>query len=202
MVACAHAYCGRGRAGAAATCDGTRADDRTRGRSRDAHGADAHGGRATGYGLGPLGSFGSIRWCRGLGQQLGEMVSGLMPSLGEALGDPPDLDEPDDALELDEDAHEDEDDKEEDDEEAEEQKAEPDPESEPEEPAAVEKPEAATVDATADEPMPSPPVPEPPAPTPPPAPAAPLAEPIAPPPGPDSATPCEIAANEVPQVGE
>ncbi|MBB2771028.1 UNVERIFIED_ORG: hypothetical protein GGE11_001941 [Mycolicibacterium obuense] len=138
----------------------------------------------------------------GLGQQLGEMVSGLMPSLGEALGDPPDLDEPDDALELDEDAHEDEDDKEEDDEEAEEQKAEPDPESEPEEPAAVEKPEAATVDATADEPMPSPPVPEPPAPTPPPAPAAPLAEPIAPPPGPDSATPCEIAANEVPQVGE
>ena len=147
----------------------------------------------------------------GLGQQLGEMVSGLMPPLGEALGDVSDLDEPDDALELDED--EDEADEEEaDEEEAEEEKAEeekaeeekaeeekaepepePDPESGPEVPAAVEEP----VDATADEP-----VPEPSAPTPPPAPAAPLAAPIAPPPGPAPATPCEIAANEVPQVGE
>ena len=127
----------------------------------------------------------------GLGQQLGEMVSGLMPPLGEALGDVSDLDEPDDALELDED--EDEADEEEAEEEKAEPEPEPDPESGPEVPAAVEEP----VDATADEP-----VPEPSAPTPPPAPAAPLAAPIAPPPGPAPATPCEIAANEVPQVGE
>lgn len=140
----------------------------------------------------------------GLGQQLGEMVGGLMPSLGEALGDPPDLDEPDDALELDEDEGEDEA-QEEDDEEVDEEKDEPEPEpesepeSEPEEPGTVEEP----VDTTVDDPVPEPePVPEPPAPTPPPAPAAPLAAPIAPLPGPASATPCEIAANEVPQVGE
>ncbi|MDY6870360.1 MAG: WXG100 family type VII secretion target [Actinomycetota bacterium] len=145
----------------------------------------------------------------GFGRQLGEMVSGLMPPLGEALGDVSDLDEPDDALEHDQDedgdgdGDGDGDDEEERDEPQPEPEPEPEPESEPEpEPDPESGPEVPAVgeepvDATADEP-----VTEPPAPTPPPAPAAPLAAPIAPPSGPASATPCEIAANEVPQVGE
>ncbi|KUI33943.1 hypothetical protein AU195_08000 [Mycobacterium sp. IS-1496] len=143
----------------------------------------------------------------GLGQQLGEMIGGLMPSIGDALGDVPEPGDLEDPLELGEqdDEQDDEEDTEEDatpeeetgeqetdGEETEKQEdtpeAEPQPEPDADEPAAEQ--ESAT--ATADEPVPEPTTPTP-------APAAPLAAPA---PAAEPATPCEIAADEVPQVGE
>jgi hypothetical protein len=153
----------------------------------------------------------------GLGQQLGEMVGGLIPTLGDALGNS-ELAEPEDALELD---PEDDDTADDDDDDGiekdgtEEDGTEADEETDDEEPgegeddlesesdrataAGAEEPTAAEepVSSTAEEPAP-----EPPTPTPAPAPAAPLAVPVVPEPVPAAATPCEIAADEVPQVGE
>lgn len=130
----------------------------------------------------------------GLGQQLGEMISGLVPSIGDALGEVP---EPEDDFELDDDAEEDpEDDEDEEDEtgDADEDEDE-DPDTEEAEESVAEP--VAVTEPPAEEAVAEPPAPTP---TPAPAPAAPLAAPVAP--APEPATPCEIAADEVPQVGE
>lgn len=122
----------------------------------------------------------------GIGQQLGEMIGGLVPTIGDALGEMPDPDEdPEEDPDVDEEQDEpdEEEDKEQD--EAAEPAAEPTAEQEPE-PVPVPEPDA--------------PEPEPPAPTP--APAEPLTAPVAPVPEPTAGTPCEIAADELPQVGE
>lgn len=140
----------------------------------------------------------------GLGQQLGELVGGLVPAVDDALGDGPELDaEPEDPLDLDEDDEEEPDEPEEPDEENdeeggdeeddhEEQDDEPDEEAEPEPDSA--EPRAEPVVPGTEAP---PPDPQAPAPTP----AAPLAAPVTPP-APTPETPCEIAADEVPHVGE
>ena len=128
----------------------------------------------------------------GIGQQLADALGGLLGSADDGLADPPQLDDP----ELDEpepDGSE-EDDEPVDDTDEEEEAA--------DEPVATDA--AAVDDCQTDEPPP--PVEEPlaePTPTPippPPEPAAPPVEPV-----PDSVadeTPCEIAADELPQVGE
>jgi len=135
----------------------------------------------------------------GFGQQLADAFGSLFGSADDALSDTPGIDEP----ELDDDIDDDEldDDPDEDDDEPVE------PAAEPEEEPAVEEPIGApAVDPVcelAEAPVPAePPPPEEPAPTPvavPPPPAEPL-----PPPEPMGATetPCEIAADELPQVGQ
>jgi hypothetical protein len=121
----------------------------------------------------------------GIGQQIADALSGLLGSADDAVTDPPELDDPEiDEPELDEDKPDDPD------EETEEGKKDSEPVEDP------------VVDETAEAPGP---VEEPP-------PAEPVATPIPPPvegaplpPEPQPAapeTPCEIAADELPQVGE
>jgi hypothetical protein len=132
----------------------------------------------------------------GLGQQLADAFGSLLGSADEALADTPDIDDGD----LDEDV----DDKLADDPEDGDEPVEP--AADPEEESAAEEPVEAPVVESADACEPAetpvdPPPPEEPAPTP--APVPPPSEP-APPPSPAAAaeTPCEIAADELPQVGE
>ena len=132
----------------------------------------------------------------GLGQQLADAFGSLLGSGDEALADTPDIDDG----ELDEDV----DDKLADDPEDGDEPVEP--AADLEEESAAEEPVEAPVVESADACEPAetpvdPPPPEEPAPTP--APVPPPSEP-APPPSPAAAaeTPCEIAADELPQVGE
>ena len=138
-------------------------------------------------GLGELGgatpSLGS--GSSGFGQQLADLIGGLVGSSGEPTSDEPDFDEPDDEIES----------------------TDPAAESDPEEAVEVEE-ELATPESEP-EPEPEPelePVAEPE--------PAPAATPVAPPPEaalpsptavpeamPEGQTPCEIAADELPQVG-
>lgn len=151
-------------------------------------------GAMPGMGAGLSGASG----LSGLGQQLGEVISGLVPSVGDALGDLP---EPED-LELDDEPEDDEPEHDE----PEDELADKNDETE----AETEEPENEETQAGEGEPEPEEPAevatpelmpePEPSAPTPPP--AAPLAAPVAPTPEPTAGTPCEIAADELPQVGE
>lgn len=130
----------------------------------------------------------------GFGQQLADAFGSLFGSAGEALADTSEIDEPEIDDELDDDLEADaEDDDLEDDEEP------VDPAADPEkEPVTEEIVEPVCTPAEAPAPV-DPPLPEEPAPTPvavpPPAESAPP-EPLA------ASTPCEIAADELPQVGE
>ncbi|MGE2726553.1 hypothetical protein [Mycolicibacterium pulveris] len=133
----------------------------------------------------------------GFAQQLGETLGGLLGSVDDAAAEPPELDEPElDEVEELEDA---EDDADEDAEVADDVAVEPDTACEP----AVEEPvpeedQLLTEDAAAEGvPEPTPP----PEPLPPPIVEPPASEPPADPAA-DAGTPCEIAADEVPQVGE
>ena len=127
----------------------------------------------------------------GLGQQLADAFGSLLGSADDAAVDSPDVDEPADKVDdLDDTVDDD-----------------PEDDEEPVEPAAEEPAEEAVVEPAdtcepAAPPAPvDPPLPEEPAPTPVPAPPPP--EP-APPPSAEAAaaTPCEIAADELPQVGQ
>ncbi len=141
----------------------------------------------------------------GIGQQLADVFGSLLGSADDALAEPPDIDEP----ELDGDV----DDELDEDPEEEDEPVEPvaDPEQEPaadqpvEAPVADEtcKPAEAPIDQPPpDEPAPTPaPVPPPPEPTPAPVPPPPEPGPLADPAA-AAETPCEIAADELPQVGE
>jgi hypothetical protein len=140
----------------------------------------------------------------GLGQQLGETLGGLFGSADDALSDPPELDDP---QELDEPPEPDDESEGPLDDELEEHELEEDEEAV--DPAAesddvCEKPseEPPAEPPPPVEPPPVEPPPPPPEPTPTPAPLPPP-EP-APPPEPMTATgtPCEIAADELPQVGQ
>jgi hypothetical protein len=139
----------------------------------------------------------------GFGQQLADAFGGLLGSADEALGDTSGIDDP----ELDDELDDDLDDEDELDDGPDEDDDKPvDPAAEPEEePAAeelVEPPAVEPVCEPAEAPVPAePPPPEEPAPTPVAVPPPP--EPL-PPPEPMGAneTPCEIAADELPQVGE
>jgi hypothetical protein len=130
----------------------------------------------------------------GIGQQLADVFGSLLGSADDALGETPDIDEP----ELDEDV----DDELDDDPEEENEPVEPvaDPEEEPAADQPVEDPAADETCEPAEAPV-VPPPPEEPAPTPtpmaPPPEPAPLADPA-----PAAEMPCEIAADELPQVGE
>jgi hypothetical protein len=122
----------------------------------------------------------------GFGQQLADLIGGLVGSSEDALPDPPELDSPDDVDEPDDDPLPDE----EPDEETETEPADAADESAPDEEAAPpEEPEPAPPEPAAT------PVPPPPEPAPPIPPAVPEALPA-------EQTPCEIAADELPQVGE
>jgi hypothetical protein len=126
----------------------------------------------------------------GLGQQLADAFGSLLGSADEALVDPADIDEPAEEVDDVDDTLDDD----------------PEDDDEPVEPAAEEPVEEPVVEPAdtcepAAPPAPvDPPLPEEPAPTPVPVPPPP--EP-APPPSADAAaaTPCEIAADELPQVG-
>ncbi|GFM17123.1 MULTISPECIES: hypothetical protein [Mycobacteriaceae] len=129
----------------------------------------------------------------GLGQPFADALTGLLGG-GGGLPDPPpldvpELDDPVDTVELEDDAHEDDEDDEDPEGDAGEDPAEDldeNPEGEPEEEPG---------EGAAGEPMPAP---TPPPPPPPPAePLPPVAETEV-----DERTPCEIAADELPQVGE
>jgi hypothetical protein len=133
----------------------------------------------------------------GFGQQLADAFGGLLGSADDALADTPGIDEPD----LDEDI----DDELDDDTDEDEGEDDDEPAVETEEELPIEEPVEPPVDPVcepAGEPVaaePSPP--EEPAPTP--APVPPPPEPAAPPePVAATETPCEIAADELPQVGE
>jgi hypothetical protein len=120
----------------------------------------------------------------GFGQQLADTLGGLVGSADGALEDAPEIEEPDELDELEEPAEEDE----------------PD-EDEPEEEVAE---DAAEPEKVEDPPVePPPPVEPEPEPAPTSAPVPPPLEPLPPPePAQAMATPCEIAADELPQVGE
>ncbi|HZN82974.1 MAG TPA: hypothetical protein VFC01_25340 [Mycobacterium sp.] len=131
----------------------------------------------------------------GIGQQLADVFGSLLGSADDALAETPDIDEP----ELDEDV----DDELDEDPEEEDEPVEPvaDPEEEPAADQPVEAPAADETCEPAEAPI-DPPPPEEPAPTPAPVPPpppepAPLADPAA-----AAETPCEIAADALPQVGE
>lgn len=137
----------------------------------------------------------------GFAQQLAETLGGLLGGADDALAEPgdiepPELDEPSETEELDDgtlDDHEDELDEEaEDPEEAGEACDGP-----PEDPAPQE--DELLAEEAAATPAPVPPPPEV---LPPPIPEPPIDEPPPESPPPDSGTPCEIAADELPQVGE
>ena len=124
----------------------------------------------------------------GFGQQLADLIGGLIGSSEDALPDPQGLDPPDEIDEPDDDL----------DEEAETEPADATDESAPDEDA--DAADAAAPDETETEPKPPPepaatPVPPPPEPALPIPPAVPEALPV-------EQTPCEIAADELPQVGE
>lgn len=126
----------------------------------------------------------------GFGGQLGDLLGGLMGTSQDALSDLPEVDEPEELDEPDDlDPLEEEDELKEHDEE-EEEKAE---ETEDEAPV--------TEDAVLTEEPPIEPLPAEAEPVAPPIPAPPPLEPLAAP-APAAGTPCEIAANELPQVGE
>jgi hypothetical protein len=130
----------------------------------------------------------------GIGQQLADVFGSLLGSADDALGETPDIDEP----ELDEDV----DDELDDDPEEEDEPVEPvaDPEEEPAADQPVEDPLADETCEPAEAPIDPPPPDEPaatPAPVPPPPEPAPLADAAA-----AAETPCEIAADALPQVGE
>ena len=135
----------------------------------------------------------------GLGQPFADALTGLLGG-GGGLPDPPpldvpELDDPVDTVELeDEDEDEDEDADEDEDlvDDADEDDADEDPAEGPDEPPGGEPEEPA--EAPAGEPMPAP---TPPPPPPPAVPLPPVAEAVV-----DERTPCEIAADELPQVGE
>jgi len=112
----------------------------------------------------------------GFGQQLADLIGGLIGSSEDALPDPQELDPPDEEA----------------DEEAETEPADAAEESAPDE-------EAAPPDETETQPAPQEPAATPVPPPPEPAPQAPPAIPEA---LPIERTPCEIAADELPQVGE
>jgi hypothetical protein len=122
----------------------------------------------------------------GFGQQLADLIGGLLGSSEDALPDPPELDSPDDIDEPDDDPLPDE----EPDEETETEPADAADESAPDEEA-----------APPEEPDPAPPDPAP-TPVPPPPELAPPIPPAVPEALPAEQTPCEIAADELPQVGE
>jgi hypothetical protein len=120
----------------------------------------------------------------GFGQQLADLIGGLIGSSEDALPDPQELDPPDEIDEPDDDPDE------EPDEEAETEPADAADESAPDEdPAPPDEPEPVPPEPAAT------PVPPPPDPAPPIPPAVPEALPV-------ERTPCEIAADELPQVGE
>ncbi|MCK0173619.1 hypothetical protein MWU83_05535 [Mycolicibacterium sp. F2034L] len=149
-----------------------------------------------GAGLPDLGS--GMAGLSGLGQQLGELFGGLLPS-GDDLGDtaePEDTEDPEELEELEEDEPEEDDEEPAEDEEAEEEEDVP-PDEPPSEPTPEPPADPAPADAApvAEQ---DPGLPEPPAPTPAPSAPDPDAAPTEPPP----ATPCEIAADELPQAGE
>jgi hypothetical protein len=134
----------------------------------------------------------------GLGQQLADVFGSLLGSADEGLADTPDVDEPepdeevDDELEDDtEDAPDDNDD--DDDDES------VDPTADPEKEPVAEEPVEPVCEPAAPPVPVDPPPPAEPAPTPVPPPPA---EPAQPPEPVAAKTPCEIAADELPQVGE
>lgn len=132
----------------------------------------------------------------GFGQQLADTLGGLLGSSDDALPDAPELDE-----ELDDEPDD------EPEESAEPEEAEPIEEADLEEEPAAETADTCAeqpVEETPAEPLVEPPPPSPQSePTPTPAPLPPPAEPALPPePVASGETPCEIAANELPQVGE
>lgn len=136
----------------------------------------------------------------GFGGQLGDMLGGLLGTSQDALSDVPEIDEPAESAEPAESDERDELDEPEDDE--------PEATDEDDEDVTAEDTEAEPAADVVDEPEadeqpadPLPPVPTetPPEPPPPPPPIEPLA---APPPATAAGTPCEIAADELPQVGE
>ena len=127
----------------------------------------------------------------GLGQQLADAFGGLLGSADEASVDPHDIDEPAAEVDNDDDTLDDD----------------PEDDDEPVEPAAqepVEEPVIEPADTCEPAETPTapvePPPPEEPAPTP--VPAPPPLEPAPLPSADAAATPCEIAADELPQVGQ
>lgn len=147
----------------------------------------------------------------GLGQQLADALGGLAQTPDAGL-DPPDIDDPpapgepeelDDDAELDEaidEATDEADDKAEDDEDdADDADLEPVPEDETAEPTAEPEPVSESAETCA-EPVGEPPAPTLPAPPPPAEPIPPI-PPMPPSPAVSAETPCEIAADELPQVG-
>ncbi|MET0756961.1 MAG: hypothetical protein ABWY39_02995 [Mycobacterium sp.] len=159
--------------------------------------------------LGDLGGGlpGSAGGPAGLGQQLVDALGGLLNPAGDTLPDPPGIDdrEPDEPGELEVDEGDDPDDDEPD-----EETVNPDGPDEEIEPAGVGNSDGADTppadacdDEPADAPLSAEPTPPPAEPAPTPAPIPPPAEPPAPPtPAVANETPCEIAADELPQVGQ
>lgn len=148
----------------------------------------------------------------GFGGQLGDLLGGLMGTSQDALSDlpgPDELDKSDDLDPLDEDGPEDEEDEEDEESEEDEEDEEDEEAEEAEEADAVES-ETAEADHAADAagaPVSEESPPEPSSaavePVPPPTPAPPPIEPLAEPaPARATGTPCEIAADELPQVGQ
>ena len=135
----------------------------------------------------------------GLGQQLADVFGSLLGTADDTLGETPDIDEP----EIGEDVGDEPDDgREEDDDEPVEPTA--NAEEQPATEEAVDVPAADVTCESAETPSPvEPPPPDEPAPTPPELPVAaePASEDAAEPMG-AAETPCEIAADELPQVGE
>lgn len=125
----------------------------------------------------------------GFGQQLADLIGGLVGSSEDALPDPLEVDPADEVAEPDEDPEQDEDPV--------------DPETEPadaaEESETEDDPKTPDDEAPPGEPEPAPPEP---AVTPVPPPVAPPIPPAIPEAMPVEKTPCEIAADELPQVGE
>jgi len=135
----------------------------------------------------------------GFGGQLGDLLGGLMGTSQDALSDLPEVDEPDELDEPDDlDPLEDEDKLDDDDEGEEEADDEEEAEAESDEAA---ESEPVTEAAGPPEEQPAEPLSADAEPTPPPTAAPPPLEPLAAP-APAAGTPCEIAANELPQVGE
>ncbi|OPX09511.1 hypothetical protein [Mycobacterium sp. AT1] len=157
--------------------------------------------------LGSMGSAGS--GLGGFGQQLSDLIGGLVGSGGDLAGsggpsDPGHLADSDESVDLGEDLDEPPDDEDPEEDEKTESGEEDEKAEEGEEVAEPQEAEEAVADPAAE----PPPTPEP-APTPPPEPPAPppavqdlpdaMAQPLA---GDAEPTPCEIAADELPQVGE
>jgi hypothetical protein len=154
---------------------------------------------ASGMGTGMSGLGGVFA---GMGQQIADLIGGLLDAGSDAPdGEPLDLDDPDaDGPERDED-RDDTDDPDEPDDDTEDESAADDGEAEDEEsPDEQGEPAAGAAQDT----QPAVPQPDPPTPTPTPVPEPVAAAPIAPPPAAPEPprTPCEIAADELPQAGD